>query len=119
MRAHVGQLAAKDESPKSLMRQSVECGTQAKAPVVLPSKSCAWPMLDFALAVAVQPDERLGRHATKSAAAATRQALDLSAAVAAAAVKKSKSCVWPVLDLAAARRHPGKKVPWSGAALKI
>jgi hypothetical protein len=31
----------------------------------------------------------------------------------------SKSCVWPVLDLAAACRHPGKKVPWSGATLQI
>jgi len=51
---YVSQLAAKGESPKSLMHQSVECGMQAKAYVVLPSKSCAWPMLGFGLAATVQ-----------------------------------------------------------------
>ena len=94
---------------------------QAKASGVLPSKSCVWPVLDLALAAAVQPEERLGRHATKSAAAAARQALHLSAAaVAAAAVKYLKSCAWPVclILLLLAGHHPGKKVPWSGAALK-
>jgi hypothetical protein len=90
---------------------------QAKAAVVLPSKSYAGPVLDLALAAAVQPEERPGRqpcHATKGAAtaAAARQALFVSAAAAAAAeIPKyciPKSCAWPVLDLAAACWPPSK-----------